>query len=252
MKRILVDINQHLKTFDNEYVFIKNTDVDISERDVFLVKDKDLAFGVIYETFAIDDLGEELFENSFKINDAKELYAFLKAAKEVSYVPETESLENELGILYKIKILTSIEIKKELKGKFGYILSNLKNITVNPKIIDGDNSKLIVNDIELCDTITSANILDALSNEIKLLSDHRLCFAEIENNKLSLYPEFSRLDLTKKILVLPHNVFRKLKTLKNDSSYFDIYLSDNGVVVKYGVDFKENLSLVFNILYNVN
>lgn len=253
MKKELNDVNQHLKTFNNEYIFLTGNVTNAITLPAFLVTDSDSAFSVVYYSSAVNEIqgDNELFDKSFKISDAKEFFQFLRSSKELFYEPSTQLMSNDKAETFKIHVLTPNDIRKELKGNFGYIIDNLSTVKVSDKFIEGINSNLLVSGIEIDTLLTSNNIVDALKKNIKKLSDHTLCFAEVEENSLSVFPEFSHLDLSKKIFIFPSKVFRKLKILKKDVLYFDVYIRSNKVLIKYGINDKEDFNIIFNILYDI-
>ena len=249
MKKILHEVNQHLKTFNNEYIFIPSSKE--YEENSFLVQDVDSAFNVSYKNYFLETSTDTLFTLPFKVEDAKLFFAFLREAKEVEFSIDTQTLTNDKGNIYKLKILTTNELSKEL-NKYLQLANSLSTIKQSTNIIDGDNSNLVVNGEIISTTIYSSTIADTLHTVISKTANHKLIFSEISTNSITLYPEFSELNLINNFLVLPSKVFRKLKTLKKDVEYFNMYLTTNGIIIEYGVESKEKLILSFNILYDIN
>jgi hypothetical protein len=219
-------INQELKRFDY-YEYSK-------EYGIFFARAE--GYQIIYSPPI--DLDEfDLFKRSFKVEEPEALFAVLKSTKEV--ILKDNYIIAPDGASYPLII-----INRELTEQNYSILSHISN-SESEQYIDGSTAKLFFDGECIAEDGFDVNILvDTLTKLVSAAADHTVPLLQFKADELYVYSEITSVDKTLPFIILSAKTFKKIKMLKKDVPFFNVYLiANNTCVIEYGNETKERCIL---------
>lgn len=227
-------INQELKRFDY-YEYSK-------EYEVFFARAE--GYQVVY-TPPLDLSSFKLFKRSFKVEDPDALFSVLKTTKEV--VLDGNNIVAPDGASYPL-----VFINREITEQNYSILSHMAN-SDSEQYVDGTSSSLYFDDELISEEFDVNTLVDVLTKNVSKTSDHTVPLLQILENELRVYSEITSIDNTLPFIILSAKTFKKIKMLKKDVGFFNVYIIENSTcVIEYGNEGKERYILSASGLLYLN
>lgn len=218
-------INQELKRFDY-YEYSK-------EYEIFFARAE--GYQVVYSP-PIDLTEIDIFKRSFKVESPDDLFTLLKSTKEVTLKDNYITAPD--GQCYPLVI-----INREITEQNYSILSHISNPD-SEHYIEGSSARLFVDDELIADSFDVNSLVDVLTKNVSDVADHTIPLLQFYENELRVYSEITKIDKSVPFIILGAKTFKKIKVLKKDIPFFNVYIiGNNTCVIEYGNENKERCIL---------